>query len=130
MTKRLGIKSRHEIVKLQVDGFSVIRSYDDWIGGVMHSLNNGRVELRLSDNVIRVAKSLCEFCYQHYGIAQNRAVLSASCLYIACIICKEPRTQRHVASALHVTEPSIRKHYQNILKIKGIESIIENPFAK
>jgi hypothetical protein len=124
MPKRLRQVSRREIVKLQVNGFCVVKSYDDWIGGIIHSLNNGKAELRLSDRVIHKAKSLCEFCYHNYSEARNRAVLSASCLYIACIICKEPRTQRHVAKALHVTEPSIRKHYQNILKIEGINKII------
>jgi DNA-binding CsgD family transcriptional regulator len=111
-------------IAYQVNGFYSIKNYDDWLGGVMHSLNNGKTELRLSDNVIHVAKSLCEFCYANYNKAYNRAVLSASCLYIACRFSKEPRSQQQISDALHVSKPSIQKHYQKILKLNGIESII------
>jgi len=115
---------RRETTKLQVNGFSMVRNYDDWIGGVMYCLNNGKTELKLSDSVINMAKSICEFCFYNYTRFHNRAVLSASCLYIASIICKEPRRQRDIADAIHVTEVSIRTHYMRIIKLNNIESVI------
>lgn len=60
-------------------------------------------------------KVLSEAIHQHLTVGRSPRGVTASCVYIACLMNGEKRTQSDVAKVAQVTEVTIRNRYKEIL---------------
>ena len=88
-------------------------------------------DLELSDELILAAEEFyTDFINRTYNMAHYYAIsqkaIVASCIYIISYLKEEYRSQEKIAETIKVSVPTIRKHYQDIVKVMDIE--MELPF--
>ena len=76
----------------------------------------------MSDTVKDKCFELLEDC-EMVGLLNGRSpsAMAGVCLYLACSICEERRTQRDVAEVAGVTEVTIRTRLRELRKVLELE---------
>ncbi len=73
-------------------------------------------QLRLGGEIEIIAlKVLTEAVQQHLTVGRSPRGITASCVYIACLVNGEKRTQFEIAQVAQVTEVTIRNRYKELL---------------
>ena len=87
--------------------------------------------LELSDELILATEEFyTDFINKTYNMARfysvSQKAVVASCIYIVSYLREEYRSQEKIAETIKVSVPTIRKHYQSIVRVMEIE--MELPF--
>jgi transcription initiation factor TFIIB len=85
-------------------------SHGNYISKFSSKLNLSGLTERLATNLLNMASEI------HLTSGRGPSGITAACVYIACQIIGEPRTQGDVADTAQVTEVTIRNRYKELLE--------------